>query len=91
MEEKQHRDKNATCASFFDLTKRATELEEINAKAKSMEAEAKLLAKERDHVSRHEKHGVGTKGLGGEEASYYTTMRDVIARKLVLLFLCPSA
>jgi hypothetical protein len=34
MEEKRHRDKNATCAIFFDLTKRATELEERNAKQK---------------------------------------------------------
>jgi hypothetical protein len=27
-EEKRRQDKNATCASLFDLTKRATELEE---------------------------------------------------------------
>jgi hypothetical protein len=38
-EEKRRREKEATCASFFDLTKRAIEVEETNAKAK-----AKLLA-----------------------------------------------
>jgi hypothetical protein len=38
-EEKRHWEKDATCASFFDLTKRTIEVEETNAKAK-----AKLLA-----------------------------------------------
>jgi hypothetical protein len=38
----------ATCSSFFDLTKRAIEVEERNAKTKAMEAEAKLLGKERE-------------------------------------------
>jgi hypothetical protein len=46
--EKKHRDKEATCASFFDLTKRAIKVEETNAKAKAMEAEDKLLAEERE-------------------------------------------
>jgi hypothetical protein len=44
--------KEATCATFFDLTNRAIEVKDRNVKAKAMEAEAKLLAEEResDHV-----------------------------------------
>jgi hypothetical protein len=50
IEEKKRLKKVATCAIFFDLAKRAIEVEESLAKAKAMKAEAKLLAEERDHV-----------------------------------------
>jgi hypothetical protein len=40
--------KDATFASFFNLTKRPIEVEERNAKAKVIEAEAKLQAEERE-------------------------------------------
>jgi hypothetical protein len=47
-EGKRCQEKEATCASFFDLTKRAIEVDERNAKAKAMEVEAKLLTEERE-------------------------------------------
>jgi hypothetical protein len=45
---KRCQEKEATCASFFDLTKRAIEVDKRNAKSKAMELEAKLLTEERD-------------------------------------------
>jgi hypothetical protein len=46
--EKRCQEKEVTCASFFDLTKRAIEVDERNAKANAMEVEAKQLTEERD-------------------------------------------
>jgi hypothetical protein len=48
------------------ITKKAITVEESLAKAKALEAEAKLLAEERDHVHRHNQHDGGANGLGGE-------------------------
>jgi polyphosphate kinase len=48
MEEKKRREKEATCNQFYDLTKKAIEVEESIAKAKVIEAEAKLMAEERE-------------------------------------------
>jgi hypothetical protein len=45
-EEKKHREKEATCNQFFDLTKKAFEVEESMAKAKALEANTKLMPKE---------------------------------------------
>jgi hypothetical protein len=45
--EKRRGEKEATFASFFDLTKRAIEVEERIAKPMAMEAETNLLAEER--------------------------------------------
>jgi hypothetical protein len=47
-EEKKHREKKATCNQFLDLTKKAIEVEKSMAKAKIIEAEAKLMAEERE-------------------------------------------
>jgi hypothetical protein len=47
-EEKKCRKKEATCDQFYDLTKKAIEVEESMAKAKAIEAEAKLMAEERE-------------------------------------------
>jgi hypothetical protein len=47
-EEKKRREKVATCNQFFDLTKKTIEVEESMAKAKAIEAEAKLMIKERE-------------------------------------------
>jgi hypothetical protein len=47
-EEKKCREKEATCNQFFDLTKKAIEVEESTTKAKAIEAEAKLMAEERE-------------------------------------------
>jgi hypothetical protein len=47
-EEKRHREKQDTCLQFFDLGKKEIEVEESLAKAKAIEAEAKLLAEERE-------------------------------------------
>jgi hypothetical protein len=76
----------STCGLFLQAS-----LEERNVKAKAMDAEAKLLAKKRDHVNRHEHHVNKIKGLGGEETSHDLPTQGVIAHELVLLFLCPFA
>jgi hypothetical protein len=47
-EEKRHREKEATRNQFFNLTKKAIEVEESMAKAKALEAEAKLMTEERE-------------------------------------------
>jgi hypothetical protein len=47
-EEKKRREKEATCNQFFDLTKKAIEVEEIMAKANAIEPEAKLMAEKRE-------------------------------------------
>jgi hypothetical protein len=47
-EEKKRREKEATANAFYDLTKKAIEVEESMAKAKAIEAEAKLMAEERE-------------------------------------------
>jgi hypothetical protein len=47
-EEKKRREKEATANAFYDLTKKATEVEESMAKAKAIEAKAKLMAEERE-------------------------------------------
>jgi hypothetical protein len=49
-EEKRNQEKKATCIQFFDLTMKAITVEESLAKAKAPEAEAKLLAKEREII-----------------------------------------
>jgi ATPase subunit of ABC transporter with duplicated ATPase domains len=81
-EEKRCREKKATCASFVNLTKRAIEVIERNTKAKAMEAEAKLLAEERDHVCQHDQQDAGTKGLGGEATHHHPTTRGVVAHEV---------
>jgi aspartyl aminopeptidase len=77
-EEKKRRKKEATCDQFYDLTKKAIEVEESMAKAKAIEAEAKLMAEERDHVHGHHQHIGGAKGLDGEASCHHPTMRRVI-------------
>jgi FtsZ-binding cell division protein ZapB len=52
-EEKRRQEKEATCAQFFDLTKKAIEVDESLEKAKAMEAEAKLLVEEREIMFVH--------------------------------------
>jgi hypothetical protein len=47
-DEKKRREKEATANVFYDLTKKAIEVEESIAKAKAIEAEAKLMAEERE-------------------------------------------
>jgi hypothetical protein len=47
-EEKKRREKEATANAFYDLTKKAIEFEESMAKAKAIEAKAKLMAEERE-------------------------------------------
>jgi hypothetical protein len=47
-DEKRRREKEATCAQFFDLAKKAIEIEETMAKAKAMEVEVNVLAEERE-------------------------------------------
>jgi hypothetical protein len=47
-EKNRRREKEATCNQFFDQTKKAIDVEESMAKAKALEAEAKLMAKERE-------------------------------------------
>jgi hypothetical protein len=47
-EEKKRREKEATANAFYDLTKKAIEVEESMAKAKAIKAEAKLMAEERE-------------------------------------------
>jgi hypothetical protein len=47
-EENKHREKEATCNQFFDLTKKAIEVKESMTKAKAIEAKAKLMAEERE-------------------------------------------
>jgi hypothetical protein len=47
-EEKKRREKEATANAFYDLTKKAIEVEESMAKAKAIEDEAKLMAEERE-------------------------------------------
>jgi hypothetical protein len=47
-EEKKRRVKEATCNQFFDLIKKAIEVEESMAKAKAIEAKAKLMAEKRE-------------------------------------------
>jgi hypothetical protein len=47
-EEKKRREKEDTANAFYDLTKKAIEVEESMAKAKAIEAEAKLMAEERE-------------------------------------------
>jgi hypothetical protein len=47
-EEKKRREKEATANVFYDLTKKAIEVEESIAKAKAIDAEAKLMAEERE-------------------------------------------
>jgi hypothetical protein len=47
-EEKKRCEKEATANVLYDLTKKAIEVEESMAKAKAIEAEAKLMAKERE-------------------------------------------
>ena len=50
-EEKKRREKEATCAQFFNLTtKKAIEIEESLAKAKALEAEATIMAEERESM-----------------------------------------
>jgi hypothetical protein len=46
--EKKHCEKEATAIVFYDLTKKAIEVEESMAKAKAIEVEAKLMAEERE-------------------------------------------
>jgi hypothetical protein len=46
--EKRRREKEATCNQFLDLTKKAIEVKESMVNAKIMEAEAKLMAEERE-------------------------------------------
>jgi hypothetical protein len=46
-EENKRREK-ATCNQFFDLTKKAVEVEESMIKEKAIEAKAKLMAEERE-------------------------------------------
>jgi hypothetical protein len=46
--EKKCREKEATANAFYDLTKKAIEVEESMAKAKAIEAEANLMAGERE-------------------------------------------
>jgi hypothetical protein len=48
IEEKKRREKEATANVFYDLTKKAIEVEESMANAKAIEAEAKLMAEERE-------------------------------------------
>jgi hypothetical protein len=48
--EKKRREKEATSNAFYDLTKKAIEVEESMAKAKAIEAEAKLMAEEREII-----------------------------------------
>jgi hypothetical protein len=45
-DKKRHREKEATCASFIDLTKRALDIEESIARTKATRADAKLLHEE---------------------------------------------
>jgi FtsZ-binding cell division protein ZapB len=47
-EEKKCREKEATAKAFYDLTKKAIEVEESMAKTKAIEDEAKLMAEERE-------------------------------------------
>jgi hypothetical protein len=47
-EENKRQEKEATCNQFFDLTKKAIEVEESMTKAKAIEAKAKLMAEERE-------------------------------------------
>jgi hypothetical protein len=47
-EEKKCREKEATANVFYDLTKKVIDVEESMAKAKAIEAEAKLMAQERE-------------------------------------------
>jgi hypothetical protein len=47
-EEKKHYKKEATTHAFYDLTKKAIKVEESMAKAKEIEAEAKIMAEERE-------------------------------------------
>jgi hypothetical protein len=58
-EEKKRREKEAIASAFYDLRKKAIEVEESMAKAKAIETEAKLIAEERDIMLR-------AKSLGGE-------------------------
>jgi hypothetical protein len=78
-EEKKRQEKEAICNQFVDLAKKAIEVEEGMAKA--TEAEAKLMAEERDivRVRRYRQHDGGTKGLGGEAACHHPTTRRVIS------------
>jgi hypothetical protein len=48
IEEKKRRETEATANVFYDLTKKAIEVEESMANAKAIEAEAKLMAEERE-------------------------------------------
>jgi hypothetical protein len=45
-DEKRHREKEMTCGSFIDLTRRDLDIEESIARAKAVEAEATKLAEE---------------------------------------------
>jgi hypothetical protein len=45
-DEKRHREKETTCGSFIDLTRRDLDIEESIARAKAAEAEATKLAEE---------------------------------------------
>jgi hypothetical protein len=47
-EEKKRHEKEATCNVFYDLKKKAIEVEESMAKAKAIEVEAKLMTEERE-------------------------------------------
>jgi FtsZ-binding cell division protein ZapB len=49
-EEKMRREKEATCNQLFNLTKKAIEVEESMTKTKTLEAEAKLMVKEREII-----------------------------------------
>jgi hypothetical protein len=83
-EKKRCQENEATCASLFNLTKRATKVEESLAKAKAMEAEAKLLAEERETVFIDmTKVPNWTKLLGGEGSCHHPRTRGVIAYELV--------
>jgi hypothetical protein len=44
--EKKHREKEVTANAFYDITKKAIEVEESMSKAKVIEAKAKLMAEE---------------------------------------------
>jgi hypothetical protein len=47
-DKKKCREKEATANAFCDLTKKAIEVEESMAKARTIEVEAKLMAEERE-------------------------------------------
>jgi hypothetical protein len=79
IEEKKHREKEATCNQFFDLTKKAIEVEESMAKAKAIEAEAKMMAEEREIMLVDTTNMTEGQKAWGEEASCHhpTTQRMI--------------